>query len=191
MPKDKVTPAQKKIALIGLVFVLLFFCLWLFLYLPGRNTLRGLVAQLDATQNQISEIEGILGSAVTLEQGMVSLKDRDEALSSQFPGKEEGALKVFSDLAKELDIELVSIKSEPLRPFLIDKEKLRIEDSVCLCVPVLLEIKCTYGDFIKYSEALQESLPALITVEKLQITRDKGDPKELNIAINFNLYLLP
>ena len=190
MPKLNLTLSQKKITVTAIILSIVFLAVWLFLYLPSRNTLRKLKAQLTATENQIKEIQAILGEGVSLAQGLTSLKARDEKLSLQFPSQEEESIKFFSELAKGLNIGLEAINSEPMRPLLIDKEKVLIEGKACYYVPVSIEMKCPYADLVQYAEGLKESLPALITVEKLEISRDKSDAKKLDIALELNLYLL-
>jgi len=191
MATGKLTPAQKKIALSALVMFLLFFCVWLFLYLPSRNMLRSLKARLDAAQDEIARIQELLGRGVTVEQGLSALKARHQALAAQFPAAEEEAIKVFSDTAKRLNIEVYSIKAEPPRLFLIGKEKISIEGKDCYHTPVSLQMRCSYEQFLEYTADIKESLPALLTIEKLKITRSAPGAKELNIELVFNLYLLP
>ncbi|MBC8436676.1 MAG: hypothetical protein H8D90_02150 [Candidatus Omnitrophica bacterium] len=191
MPKVNLTLAQKKITIIALILLLVFVAVWLFLYLPSRNTLRRLKAELVFTENQIQAIQAILGRGVSLAQGMASLKARDKELSAGFPSKEEESIKFFSEFAKGLGIELESIKSEPMRPLLIDKERVLIENRACYYVPVSIQMNCSFADFVKYAEGLEKSLPALVTLENLKVARDKSDIKKLDIALELNLYLLP
>lgn len=190
MPKLNLTLTQKKITIIALILLLVFLAVWLFLYLPSRNTLRRLKAQLAATENQIQEIQAILGRDVSLAQGLTSLRARDRGLSAQFPSKEEENIKFFSEFAKGLNIELESIKSEPMRPLLIDKERVLIENTACYYVPVSIQMHCSFADFVKYAEGLKNSLPALVTLEKLKIGRNKADANKLDIVLDLNLYLL-
>ncbi|MFH0762302.1 MAG: hypothetical protein V1925_00200 [Candidatus Omnitrophota bacterium] len=191
MLKPNLTLSQKKIAVSAAILLIAFLAVWVFLYLPSRNTLRNLKAQLAAAQSQIKEIEEILGRGVSLAQGLVVLKGQYNELAAKFPSKEEESIKFFSESAKELNIELASIKSEPMRPLLIDKEKALIEDKICYYVPVSIEMDCFYAEFVKYAQGLKESLPALVTLEKLKMTRNEGSDKKLDIAVDLNLYLLP
>ncbi len=191
MAIERLTPAQKKIAISALILALVFFAVWLFLYLPSRNMLRTLKTQLDAAEDEIAEIQALLGRGVSIEQGLTSLKKRHQDVSAQFPAKEEEAIKVFSDVAKKLNIEVESLKSEPIRPLLIGKDKVEIEGRACQFTSVSLRMRCTYLEFVEYAENVKQSLPALLTIEKLKITRNSPGAKELNIDLVFNLYLLP
>lgn len=190
MAIERLTPAQKKITLSALVLALVFFAVWLFLYLPSRNMLRTLKAQLDAAEDEIAEIQALLGKGVSIEQGLAALRARHQELAVQFPAKEEEAIKVFSDAAKKLNIEVESLKSEPIRPFLIGKDKVEIEGKACQFTSVSLRMRCTYAEFAEYTKNVKQSLPALLTIEKLKIARQSPGAKDLQIEMVFNLYLL-
>jgi Tfp pilus assembly protein PilO len=187
----KVTLSQKKIIVTSLIVILVFLILWLFIYLPNQNSISRIKSEVLNLENQIKGIEEIMGKTRTIEGSIKLLKQRYQELNNKFPPKEEEGLRMLSDFAKRLNIELISIKPQPNVVF-IDKnnKKIEIEGKTCHVVSVSMEVRCFYKDLVKYIETLNKALPAFAIIKRLRINRDKPETSRLNIKLDLNLYLL-
>lgn len=188
----KFSPSQKKITIIGLAILLAFLVFWLFIYLPSKNTVKRIKSELISADNEIGEIEAAISEAKTADEGIRLLKQRYQELNNKFPPGEEDSLRMLSDFAKKLNIEITSIKpGGSKRPFLDeDNKNVEIEGKTCQIVSVSIEMSCLYKDLVEYLQTLKESLPAFMSIEKLKISKDKLLTKKLNITLDLNLYLL-
>lgn len=188
----KLSPSQKKIIIISLIIISVFLIFWLFIYLPSKNTVQRYKSELISIENQIKEIEVLIGEAKSIDEGIRLLKARSQELNNRFPPGEEDSLKILSNIAKKMNIELISIRPQSKKEFVdADNRKVEIEGKTCSTILVSIEMKCYYKDLVKYVQILKESADfAFITFEKLQISKDKSGTPKLNITLDFNLYLL-
>ncbi|MCK5179844.1 MAG: hypothetical protein KAR32_09965 [Candidatus Omnitrophica bacterium] len=187
----KISLAQKKINIITAVGVLVLCMLWGLLYLPSKKAVNELKSELSGIQEQIRQIEGKAAGSGGTGRGIMGLEERYRWVNSKFPEKEEKALRMLSDLAKESSIEILSIKSQPKVDFLDENsQKVQIEGRVCQKFIVTIEMKALYGDLVEYVNILKESLPAGITVERMSIRKDVSGMRQLSIILGLNLYLL-
>ncbi len=192
MQIKNLSPSQKKIIIISLIVIAVFLIFWLFIYSPTKCSVQRYKRELISQESQIKEIEAVIGEAKTMDEGIRLLKARYQGLNNKFPQKEEDSLRMFSDIAKKLNIEIISIRPQPKREFLDeDNQKVEIEGATCLTVLVTIEMDCFYKDLVKYIQALKEASGlAFVTLEKLQITKDKSGTPKLNIVLDLSLYLL-
>lgn len=187
----KISSAQKKINIVTATGVLAFLMLWGFLYLPSIKVVKELKSELNGIQDQIRQIEGKVTGDGKTKQGIRELEVRYQWVNSKFPEKEEKALRMLSDLAKEFKIDVLSIRSQPKVDFLDeDAQKVEIEGRVCQKFLVSIEIKAVYGDLVEYVGTLKESLPAYITIERMRIRKETSGARQLSITLDLNLYLL-
>ncbi len=187
----KISSAQKKINIVTATGVLAFLMLWGFLYLPSIKVVKELKSELNGIQDQIRQIEGKVTGDGKTKQGIRELELRAQWVNSKFPEKEEKALRMLSDLAKEFKIDVLSIRSQPKVDFLDeDAQKVEIEGRVCQKFLVSIEIKAIYGDLVEYVDNLKESLPAYITIERMRIRKETSGARQLSITLDLNLYLL-
>jgi Tfp pilus assembly protein PilO len=185
------TQAQKKIMLIS-GGVLLAFLLFIFIvYTPSKNAVRSIKTELEGIDSQIQAVEVFLSSAGSMADGLERLKERDQYLIDKFPSREEAALQMLSGFAKKLNIEVISVAPGPKEDFLYgNSEKVEIEAKTCRRLLVVLEMKGSYKDLVKYIETIKESLPAYVVIERLKILKNKEDLPKLMITVEMSLYLL-
>lgn len=191
MQNIKFSQSQKKIITISLLVVVVFLVFLFFIYLPSRDTVIKIKSELLSCENQIQEIKTIVSGVKSQGEGIRILKEKLKGLDNKFPSKEEEASKMLSALARKVNIEIISVKLESKKE-LIDENnnKIGIEEKTCQSILVSMEIKCPYKDLISYIRALKESLPALVTVEALRISKDGPQPLTLNVTLTLNLYIL-
>ena len=107
--------------------------------------------------------------------------------SSKFPEKEEESLRILSDIARNLNIEIISISPKPKRVF---EAAGRVEEKICQFISVSMEMRGTYFNLVKYIESLKKDLPAFLSIEELRIKKERIEGSLLNIMLTFKLYLL-
>ena len=186
-----ISALQKKILIISSVVFLAFLAFWLFIYSPGKNRIAKIKSELQNVQGQLRQTQEIIGGTENTGQNMQLLTERSQKLKNKFPEKEEESLRALSQLARKLNIEIISIKPRAKAAFLDeDNKKTEIEGKRCQCVFVSMEMSCFYKDLVKYIQALKEALPAFISVERLQIKKTGAVEPKLNIKLDINLYLL-
>jgi len=187
----RLSQAQKKIILAGIIVLSLFLAFLFFIYLPSRITIKKMKSDLANTEAQIEEIEGMIQEVKNRDEGIRLLQEKYRQLSNKFPQEEEDALRMLSEMAQELKIGLVSIKPQPKTVFLdMDNKEVKIEGKVCQRVFVYIEMRASYKELVKYILSLEESNLALATIEELKISKDESGASRLNITLGLNLYLL-
>ncbi|MDP2923584.1 MAG: hypothetical protein Q8O30_07715 [Candidatus Omnitrophota bacterium] len=185
------TVSQKKILIIVGAGIFTFLIFLLFIYLPTQATLKRLKAQLAEIEAQQQEVEIIASGGKTIEEGIRLLKERYNTLNGYFPVTEEETLKLIINLAKDMKVDIDSIEPREKVIFVDENNTAQqIEGKTCYKIPVSMKMRCSYKDFVGYTEALRKSLAAFITVEKLQIEKNHEDVKKLNIYVEINVYLL-
>ncbi|MEA3560852.1 MAG: hypothetical protein U9R31_03680 [Candidatus Omnitrophota bacterium] len=182
---------QKEIIIITFLILSAFLICWIFIYFPSKNIVKRIKSELAGLQRQIYEIEAVIGRAKTTDKNIRALVEKSQKLNNAFPQKEEESLKMLSQLARNLNIELNSVKPQLRAVFLgEDKKEVKIEGKTCQKIFVSLEMKCFYKDLVKYIETLKKVLPALATVEILKAGKDCSGTTKLNVTLGINLYLL-
>jgi len=191
MQKTSLSRNQKKIFIISSVAGSLFILAVLLFYLPALKNISNLKRDLTDAQRQIQEINAMIGTAKTMGEGIIALKEKADFLNKKFPDKEEGSIRLLSEYARKLGIELVSISPGNKTGILNDSGKqITIEGRIYQKLPIYLELDCSYKDLLLYLEALREQLPAFISIESLEISKDTGATVKVKAAINLELYLL-
>ena len=187
----KISPAQKTIIITSLIIVFVFLLFWFLIYLPSKREVTRIKSELSNLEYQIRQIEAITSEVTLTDEGIRMIRAQYERLNNKFPQKEERSIGTLSDIASNLNIELVSIKPQFKTVFLDrNKKEIKIEGRVCQRVYVTIEMKGLYKDLVKYIQTLKESLPAFISIEKLKIVKDRLQAPRLNVILEFNLFLL-
>jgi len=193
----EITQSQKKIIVMGSIVIAAFITFWLFVYMPASNTVSRIKSDLANVEMQIKEIEAMIDDSIPLNESIMLLRSRSEYLSTKFPPKEEEALRMLSDFAQKSHIEVLSIKPEPKRVFLSEDDKeVGIEGKVCQEIYVFMTLSCSYNELVRYINALKQSLPAFVTIDKITINKrtrgsqDKIKRRDLNVTLGLNFYLL-
>ena len=189
---EQITQAQRKIIFAAVIDLSVFILFLSLIYMPSRRKVAKLKAELQSIEQEVAEIKKIASQAGSLEKSITLFKDRYSVLQGKFPAKEEEAISKISDLARQLRINIISLKPGAKQVvFSEGKEGLAIEQKVCHNILVAIEMDCTYAELVKYLELLNEELPALVTVETIEIANGGPvTPGKLRVNLSFNLYLL-
>ncbi|MFH1360212.1 MAG: hypothetical protein ABIJ41_04145 [Candidatus Omnitrophota bacterium] len=187
----KISPSQKKIIYSTGAGLVVFLLAWGFFYVPVKRRLRELKADYDQTLSHIQRIESIFGGSENMNEGLSRIEERRRELDAKFPLKEEEALKMLSDFARDLNMEMISIEPQPKTIFL-DKNgsEVSIEGKTVKKVFVSLSMKGGFRECVGYLEMLKESLQAFVTIESLDVQKSGSGSAKLVINLDLNIYLL-
>ncbi len=188
--KNNILQDKKIIIISGVILAFIIFLV--FIYLPMRGDMGKIKASLSIAQGQIQEIERIIDKSISLEENIGRLRKRAQELKNKFPDREEASLRVISDSARKLNIELISMTPQPKRECLFDNQAaIKVEDKICRFLFIAIEMKCSYKGLVDYLERLEKDSPVFVAIESLDILNNKVDKDaKLNIRLGLNLYLL-
>jgi len=196
---EKLSSSQKKIIIQAGIFILALSLAWFFLYSPSRKNLNEAKQDFSAVEQEIQEIESLVDGSVPIAESLSMLKEKYQELDSKFPDKEEETLRMLSDFAQKMNIDIVSIKPQRKRTVWRkeEEEAVQVDGKICQCVTVSIDVRCFYQDLVKYIEMLKKDLPAFMVVESVRLLKDKTRVKEskltrdkLNVILIVGLYLL-
>lgn len=191
LPKIDVTQNQKKIIIAGAsgLFILLFF--WIFFFMPANRQISLLKSELISTQQQIQAIEILLSGAQGRDEAIRLLKERQQYLSNKFPQKEEESLRLITDVARKMNITVISLQPGA-RIELLDAagKQMVIEGKVVKYLPISLEVSCYFRELVKYALELKLSLPAFTSVNRLDISKEGQVNGKILANLEFDLFLL-
>lgn len=192
MTVDQVTQAQKKIIIAVIIFIVVFIIFLSFVYAPSKRKVSQLKSELAAIEQELKDIQMIAGQAGSLEESIALLKERFIILEGKFPAKEEEVLRKISDLAHQLKINFTSFTPGAKKIVTqSDGTSLKVDQRICRSVTVTIEMNSSYESLVKYIKALNHDLPALITVEKLELSRTGAfSSGSLSVKLKLKFYLL-
>ena len=162
---QKISLAQQKIFMfmsigVGIVLIVL-----LFIYLPGQGVIGRLKDEMKGIESQIQQIESVIDQKKTIKEALQDIANQYDGLERKFPKREEDALRLMNDLARELKIE---IQKRIDIYFKDTKVGIYIPDIIVNNI-IILELKCkpflSKGDidqFWKYLRGSQYKLGFLI-----------------------------
>jgi Tfp pilus assembly protein PilO len=188
---NKLSLAQKKVLAICVGTLLAFFIIWLFIFIPTTKKVKDLKAELAGLDGQIQQIEGRAGDAKSLDAGIRLLEDKLKVLRGKFPSTEEESIKAFANLAQKSGVTIDSIRPNP-RKELLDESgaPVKAEAKTCYVISLVVSARCTFSDLVKFSEIVENNLPALATIQKMDVNKDPSGTNLLNVSMDVNLYLL-
>jgi len=182
---------QKKVVTIAAVFSAAFLVFLSIMYIPGRNKINALKVELAEVHSKIRKIESLIDEGVSINEGVAAMSQRYQELSRKFPQKEEESLVVLSNVAKELGVEVVSIRAQPKMVYLDkDSQEIEIDDSICHKVSVTMQLKGRYKDIVRYLEKVKSDMSAFSTIDSMSIVKYAIGEATLNIKADFTIYLL-
>lgn len=173
------------------VGLFIFLLLWTFLYYPSSKEIANLKGELASTEQQIQGIEMFLVGSKSRDEAIRLLKQKQQYLSNKFPQKEQESLRLISEVARNMNIEVISLQPQSRTEFLdASGKQVIIEGKIVNYLPITLEAVCFYKDLVKYALELKNNLPAFINVNNLNIKKDNQTTGKIRVSIEFNLYLL-
>lgn len=192
MDKGKITKRQKKILVIVGVVGSAFIIFIAFIYIPMRAELARLKDEFYKLEAEISQIKKLAKEGESLEEAIVSLKDRLDAINKKFPEKDEVILRELSGLAAELGIEVVSIRPQKKKVIQeIGSRPIGIKECLVQEMPVSMTLRASYRALGEFFKILKEDFPIFVRVDNVRIVR-AGDKQTgvLDAELNLDTYLI-
>ncbi len=191
LPKIDITQNQKNIIVTSVAGVFVFLLLWVFVYLPSSRKISSLRKELVLTQQQIQGIEMLLSGSQSRDEAMRILKARQQYLSNKFPRQEEESLRLIPEIARKMNISIISLQPGERSEFLDGNgNQVVVDGKTASYLPITMEAVCFYKDMVNYLSELKNILPAFISVQNLSVRKDKQLNGKVRSTIGFNLYLL-
>jgi len=191
LPKIDITENQKKIIIASASGLFIFLLLWAFFYYPASKEIANLKNELISTEQQIQGIEILLSGSQNRNEAIRLLKQRQEYLNNKFPPKEEESLRIITETARKMNIDVVSLQPGLRTEFLDEAGKQVIIDGrVANYIPITIEVVCFYKDLVGYLTELKNILPAFVSVINVNIKKDDQASGKIRATVGFNLYLL-
>ena len=191
LPKIDLTDNQKKIILISLCVLFIFLLFLVFLYIPANKEIATLKNELTSTEKQIQGIELLLAGSQSRDEAIRMLEQRKQYLNNKFPQQEEESLRLIPEVARKMNITVVSLQPGTRTELLDAADKqIIIENKVASYLPISLEIVCYFKDLVKYALELKTILPAFISINSLDINKEGQLNGKIRVNFEFNLYLL-
>jgi len=191
LPKMDVTDNQKQIIIISLSVIFIFFLFWVFLFLPANKEIFMLKNELISTEQQIQGIEILLAGSQSRDEAIRLLKERQQYLSNKFPQHEEESLRLIPEIARKMNINVISLQPGSRTELLDDAGKqIIIENRLVKYMPITLEVSCYFKDLVKYALELKTVLPAFTSINSLEINKEGQVSGKIRVNIQFDLYLL-
>jgi Tfp pilus assembly protein PilO len=183
---------EKNIVVITGVCVLVIFLFWVFVYLPADKRLRVLKTDLKNVKDEVSQIQARGGKNGRDMITMVESLQKDfKSAMLKFPKGEEETLKLLSQEANKLGMEIVSIKQGSKRPFLDSSNNLVFcESEQCFEIPIAVEMRGLYRSVGEFLNVLREGFPAFIKTEEIRIGKDEMISPKRRINLELRLYIL-
>jgi hypothetical protein len=189
--KIDLTDNQKKIILVSLCVLFVFLLFLVFLYIPANKEIATLKNELISTEKQIQGIELLLAGSQSRDEAIRLLEQRKQYLNNKFPQKEEESLRLIPEIARKMNITVVSLQPGSRTELLDATDKaVIIENKVASYLPISLEIVCYFKDLVKYALELKTILPAFVSITSLDISKEGQSNGKIRASIEFNLYLL-
>lgn len=191
LSKIDLTDSQKKIVIISGSVLFIFFLFLVFLFLPASKQIRELKNELISTQMQIKGIEMLLAGAQGRDEAIRLLKEKQQYLNRKFPQKEEESIRLIPEMARKMNINVISVQPG-LKTVFLDAagKQVMIENKVVYYLPIALEASCYFKDLVKYIFELKANFPACISIDSLDIERESQLMGKNRVNVEFNMYLL-
>ena len=178
-------------AIVGLLFVLFL----VLVYLPSKNKINKLNAEIFAVQAEISRIRSGLDKNKSMEQNIIGLNEKLKDINVKLPPKEEIILRELTDAAKKFGIEVVSMSPEKKKVVTdIDGSPVRVKDYFVKEMSVSMTAKTYYkklGDFLIY---IRENFPVAARVKDVSMSGSASgadaDSGLLSVNLKFDTYML-
>lgn len=191
LSKIDITQDQKKIIIMSCAVLSVFLLLWVFLYLPSLRQIKNLKHEFVSTQQQIQAIETLLAGPQGRDEAIRLLKKKQQDLSARFPPKEEESIRFIPEIARKMNIQVISLNPGSKTGFLDESgRQVIIEGKSASYLPISMEVSCYYKDLVKYLLDLKSNLPAFISVINLNVQKENQLSGKVRANLQFNLYLL-
>ena len=191
LSRINLTGNQKKIVVISLAVLFIFLFFLVFLFFPASKEISILKNELISTDEQIEGIEILLAGSQSRDEAIRLLKQKQQYLSDKFPQKEEESLRLIPEIARKININVISVQPGAKTELLDELGKqIVLENKAANYLPITLELSCYFKDLVRYVLELKATLPAFTSVNSLEIKKEGQLGGKIRANIEFNLYFL-
>ncbi len=188
------TKKQKKIFTFVGIVIIAFAIFIIFIYIPADRRLEELRKEYVMLQAEINDFnKSVGGEGKSLEDVVLSLKNKLDSLDKKFPEKEEIILRELLGLAESLGIEITSTRPDKKRTVKeIGSAAVNIKDCVVQEMPIAISLKTSYKTLGEFLRTLKENFSAFVRIDSVHITRMGPDKAGalLEVSLNLDSYLI-
>lgn len=186
-----ITKEQKKILLIVGIVVLIFILFILFAYLPLRSKQNRLKREINSIESDIEKIRKIAKDSSSIEGAIVVLKNKLESLNSKFPSREEYVLRMLSELAAKMNIEVSSMTPQKKKIVSeISSSSVRVRDASIQEMSVAMNFRTNYKTLADFLKILEEDFPVSLRVESVRMSHRSNTTATLDVNLELDAYLI-
>lgn len=183
-----VTEAQKKILIIMGIVILAFIVFIVFIYLPLRRESIRIRKEYHAIEAEVNQIKKTAGQGKSLEESIVMLRKKLDAMNAKLPEKEEVVIRELSNALTNLGIEVVSIKPQRKAPL---AEGGGIRGASVQEMPISISLKTSYKTLGEFFRLVREDLPVFLRADTVRMSKAPGkDTNLLTVDVHLNSYLV-
>ena len=147
--------------------------------------------ELADKEGQSRKIEQLIGAKGQLQDVLVNFGNKLKKLEDRFPTREETVIRTLNSIAREANFEVLSLRPGEILPVertQLDKAGLGGKQFSGLVLTV--EARAPFRNLMNFLEKIENDLSAVITVDKMYLSKSKPSDLRLEIKMNLTLYLL-
>lgn len=180
--------SMKSVAVIGGAFLLFIFLL----YIPTLHGLSSMRGDYDRISSEIAQMKNMDGGGKSLEETIAKLNKRLDVLNSMFPSKEEGVLRLLSQTASNLKINVTSMTPEKRHIVQeIGGASVNIKECAIQEMGIKMSVKSDYKAFEEFVRTVREDFPVYVKFDSVRMEKTSNDKHPvLNIDVEMHTYLI-
>jgi Tfp pilus assembly protein PilO len=181
---------QKTIWASAVMLCVIFAVFILFVYNPSKRQLQACKAEYSNIRDEMDRIEKTIAPGENIDDVMDRCYKKYKGLSARFPSQEETVLEQLSSMAKDLGINLDSVRPDRKSVYLKDGVPVVIDGLHCDELQITVNFTSDYISFGKYLEAMRRDFPYLLTVQSMAMHATADQPPKISAALGVKIYLL-
>lgn len=182
---------RRNITVVGgalLVLVLLF----QFIYFPKSRQVERMESEYRGLTREIDELYNFVGGRENLKDNIIRARNELALLEKAFPSEKEvsGIIKGLNKEAERFKVSVRSLKPQNLYIYRDAERELKFSGYFCKCMPLVLKVESRYQALGEFLASLEASRAPLITIEEVEIQRDKDIMPDVKAEIELKAFIL-
>lgn len=121
--------------------------------------------------------------------GLLDKKYRELNLMASRQG--QNILQLVTDYAQRMNIRVVNIQAYPVQALKqASNNPVTVNSRIIQALLIQMQLDTGYLNLVKYIDILERIVPGVVTVERLEIKKDKINPHKLKVMLELRLYSL-
>jgi len=177
--KYNISKQQIDILIMAAVILIVTSVFYVFVYTPRQKQLGNLKQELERVENTLGDIEKLVGSRKDLGKGILRLREEASSWDLKFIKPDETAelLKILSEEARRLNIEVASIQPAELKPLLNKGSILKLDDAECNRISIDINLAGTYLALVDYMQKIEHRKAPQMVIKKVDIEKYQGSSR--------------